>query len=182
MSGELRSSKRHDHTRLVLDAESELRILGAIKACLTVHDEELDDPELMLLVAEGQTSILELIDLLLDADFNDEGLIAGAKLNKDTLAVRLHRLEKRRTSRRAIIEQALALMEVKSLERPVATITLSDRAPALIVDEESQIPAQYFDLRPVLSRRLLKEALEAGQEIVGARLSSGVVSLTVRRR
>jgi hypothetical protein len=81
-----------------------------------------------------------------------------------------------------LLEQALLLLERKSLERPVATITLSRRPASLVVEEEAQIPARFFDLRPVLNRRLAKEALEAGEDVAGARLSENVLTLTVRRR
>ena len=168
--------------RLVQSTEQQLQILTALRASLEVHHESMDDPDLMLILAEGETSLLELLDQLLEADLLDEGLIHGLKLQKDTLAVRLHRLEERRQSRRAILEQALLLLERKSLERPVATISLAERAPSLIVEEEAQIPTRFFDLKPMLNRRLTKEALEAGEEVPGARLSNGTISLTVRRR
>ena len=167
---------------LVLAAEEEMRILTALLANLAVHHETLDDPELMMMLAEGETSLLELLDRILEADLTDDGLIAGLKANKDTLAVRLHRIEERRQSRRVVLEQALLLLERKSLERPTGTITLADRAPSLVIEEESQIPARFFDMKPVLNRRLTKEALEAGEEIAGARLSNGSLTLTLRRR
>lgn len=167
---------------LQLDAQAELGILEALKANLTVHHELLDDGELMMILAEGETSLLEALDAMLEADLADDGLIVGLKQNRDTMAVRLHRLEERRRSRRAILEQALLLLERKSLERPCATISLSERVPSLVVEEEAQIPARFFDLKPSLNRRLVKQALEAGEDIAGAKLSNGCVTLTVRRR
>lgn len=177
-----RGASRTQPCVLGLEARSEMRILDTLKANLTVHDEELEDPDLMMILAEGETSLLELLDRMLEADLYDDGLIAALKLNKDTLAVRLHRLQERRQSRRSILEQALILLERKSLERPTATITLSERAPSLVVEEEAQVPARFFDLKPVLNRRLAKEALDAGESVPGARLSNGSITLTVRRR
>ena len=133
-------------------------------------------------VAESETSLLEVIDLMLEADMYDDGLIDGLKRQKDTMAVRLHRLQERRSSRRAILEQALLLLEQKTLERPTGTLSLSRRAPNLVVEEEAQIPARFFDLRPVLNRNALKEALAEGEVVAGARLSSGSITLTLRRR
>lgn len=177
-----RAPRKASAYALDLDAHNEMRILEALKANLTVHDEELEDPDLMIILAEGETGLLELLDRMLEADLHDDGLISALKSNKDTLAVRLHRIEERRRSRRSILEQALILLERKSLERPTGTLTLSDRAPALVVDEEAQVPARFFDLKPVLNRRLAKEALEAGETVPGARLSNGSITLTVRRR
>lgn len=177
-----RGQRRTSSASLAVSAEEELRVLEILMTTLTAHNESLDDPEVMLALAEGETSLLELLDALLETDLNDEGLIEGLKRNKDTIAVRLHRIEERRQSRRAILEQALLLIQTKTLERPIATITLSDRAPNLVVEEEAQIPARFFDLKPVLNRRRAKEALEAGEVLSGARLSNGSVTLTVRRR
>lgn len=167
---------------LKLAVEEEMRILTALRADIAVHHETLDDPDLMVVLAEGETSLLELIDLVLELDLFDEALISALKGNRDTLAVRLHRMEERRRSRRVVLEQALNLLERKSLERPTGTISLADRAPNLVVDEESVIPAKFFDLKPVLNRRLAKEALEAGEEVPGARLSDRAITLTLRRR
>lgn len=177
-----RRSRQGPSYSLSQSPDEQMRILTAIKANLAVHHETLEDPDLMMVLAEGETTLLEAIDCVLEADMSDEALISGLKIQKDTLAVRLHRIEERRQSRRAILEQALFLLERKSLERPIATLTLSDRAPSLVVEEEAQIPARFFELKPVLSRRLTKEALEAGEEVPGARLSNGMVTLTVRRR
>ncbi len=159
-----------------------MRILEALRASLAAHHEELDDPDLMLILADSETGLLEALDGMLEIDQHDDALIAALKNTKDTMAVRLHRLQERKASRRTILEQALMLLERKALERPLATISLSDRPPSLVVDEEAKVPARFFDLKPVLNKRLAKEALEAGEDVPGARLSNGSVTLTVRRR
>jgi hypothetical protein len=162
--------------------DEQMRILTAIKASLAVHHETLDDADLMMVLAEGETSLLETIDALLEADMYDEALLDGLKLQKDTLAVRLHRFRERRESRRSILEQALTLLEQKSLERPIGTLTLANRPPSLVIEEEAQIPARFFDLRPVLNKRSLKQALDGGEHVQGARLANGAITLTLRRR
>ncbi|MGE0829934.1 MAG: siphovirus Gp157 family protein [Hyphomonadaceae bacterium] len=174
--------KRAPHAVVRFDAIVELRALETLKASLAVHHEILDDPQLILDMAEGSTSIFEAMDRLVGADAADDALIVGLKHAKDTISVRLHRLEERRQSRRTILEQAMMLLECKTLERPLATLTLSDRPATLTIEEEAQIPARFFQLKPILDRRLVREALEAGEEVAGARLSNGTVSLTLRRR
>jgi len=174
--------KRRGPRDILRDADEQMRVLAAIRANLVVHHETLEDPELMLSLAEGETSLLEVMDLMLDADMDDDALIRALKLTKDTLAVRLHRMEERRQSRRAILEQALIMLDLRMLERPTATVSLADRPPSLVVEEEAQIPARFFDLKPSLNKRLLKEALTTGEDVAGAKLSNGSITLTVRRR
>lgn len=182
VASRLRGRGDANGSRLNQTVEEQMRVLSAIRASLEVHHEILDDTDLMLVLAEGETSLLEVLDQLLEADLLDDALLSGLKTQKDTLAVRLHRLQERRQSRRSILEQALLLLERKTLERPVATLTLAERPPTLVVDEEAQIPSRFFDMKPLLNRRLTKEALEAGEEVPGARLSNGSITLTVRRR
>lgn len=177
-----RRSHSEPSSNLALSLEAQMRVLEGLRANLAVHHETLEDPDLMLILADGQTSLLEFLDALLEADLVDEGLIDGLKRSKDTLSVRLSRLEERRASRRAILEQALFLLDRKSLERPTGTLTLAERPTSLIIEEEAQIPARFFDLKPVLNRRLAKEALEAGEDVPGARLAVGQITLTLRRR
>ena len=165
-----------------IDIAQEMRALEALHANVTAHNEDLDDPELMLLLAEGETNLLELIDRMLELDLDDDAFIDALKQARDTMAVRLHRLQERRRSRRSILEQALVLLERKSLERPTGTLSLSERAPALVVEEEAAIPARFFDLKPVLNRQRAKAALDGGETVPGATLSNGSITLTVRRR
>jgi hypothetical protein len=174
-----RNRKRRQHE---LDAQDQMRVLSLLRETIELHHEALDDPDIMVILAEGETDLMQALDCMLDADSCDDALIQGLKAAKDTMAARLHRFEERKKSRRAIIEQALMLLQCNSLQRPAATISLTERPPSLIVEEEAQVPAQFFDLKPVLNRRRAKEALEAGEEIAGARLSSGSITVTVRRR
>lgn len=94
----------------------------------------------MLIIAEGETDLMDTLDCMIDADICDDALIQGLKAAKDTMAARLHRLEERKKSLRAIIEQALMLLQCGSLERPGATISLAERSPSLVVDEEAAVP------------------------------------------
>jgi len=165
-----------------LDASLQLRAFELIKQSLHAHHAALDDGEVMLTIAEGETSLLEALDCLLEADLNDEALLEGLRVLKETVLVRTYRLEERRKSRRVIIEQALLALERRVLERPCATISLNDRTAGVQVDDESIIPARFFAMKPVLDRRALKAALEAGEEVPGARLGAGLLTLTVRRR
>lgn len=162
--------------------QEQIRVLSLLRETIELHHEATDDPDVMMVLADGETDLMQALDCLLEADICDDALIQGLKSAKDTMAARLHRFEERKKSRRAIIEQTMMLLECKSMQRPVATISLTERPPSLIVEEEAQVPAEYFDLRPTLNRPRVKEALEEGLQIAGVRLSAGSLTVTVRRR
>lgn len=172
-----RSRRQHEP-----DAQEQIRVLGLLRETIELHHEALDDPDIMIILAEGETDLMQALDCMVDADICDDALIQGLKVAKDTMAARLHRFEERKKSRRVIIEQALMLLQCNSLQRPAATLSLTERPPSLVVEEEAQVPAQFFDMKPVLNRTRAKAALEAGEVIAGARLSSGSITVTVRRR
>jgi hypothetical protein len=140
-----------------------------------------DDPDLLLDTIEGETGLMEVIDAMILADLADVEHIAGLKRAAMTLAERKSRIERRVETRRALIEQAMTLMDQKKLKRPGGTLTLSDRAPKVEVFDESVIPSRFFKTEPKLDREALKEAVMAGEHVPGAVKTNGSVSLTIRR-
>jgi hypothetical protein len=157
-----------------------MQALEALKAALALEIE--NDPDFLLDLAEGETSLLEILDAMLEADAMDEGLIDGAAVAAAKMADRKERFTKRRAARRVIIEQALVILERNKLERPCATVSMANRAPQVIVTDESALPSQFFKSVPTLDKKALKAALDAGEAVPGATLSNGSASLTIRRR
>lgn len=164
----------------LLDPTREMQALEALKSALA--SEIANDPDFLLDLAEGETSLLEILDAMLEADAMDEGLIEGAAAAAASIAERKERFAKRRAARRVIIEQALVILERNKLERPCATISMANRAPQVIVTDESALPSKFFKSEPKLDKKALKEALDAGEQVPGATLSNGSQSLTIRRR
>lgn len=158
----------------------EIAAASALKASLA--DALAGDPDLLLDTIEGETGLLEIVDALLLADLHDAEMIEGLKRAKDTIDIRRKRFEARVALRRALIEQAMLIVEREKLERPTATLSLISRPPAVEVVEEADIPARFFKSKPVLDKDALKAALAAGEEVSGARMTNGSQSLTIRRR
>ena len=168
------------HTTAALTTE--VRALSALKESLACHSDLFEDRQLLADLAEGSTSIFEAVDRLLADDLDDDCLLVGIEGVLAAVQARQGRFMRRREARRAVLEQALMVLEVRRLERPLATLSLAHRPSALVIDDEGEIPTHYFLTKPVLDRRGLKAALEAGDEVNGAHLSNGVQSLSIRRR
>ncbi|NDC57956.1 MAG: hypothetical protein EBZ50_03815 [Alphaproteobacteria bacterium] len=165
---------------LEYQANAELRAAEMLKASLA--DALALDPDLLLDTLEGETGILEIVDELLLAELADAAHVEALKDAKATLDARKQRFEARQATRRALIEQAMMLLERKKLERPTATLSLSERAPSVKVEDESAIPSKFFTTKPVLDLAAVKDAVKAGEDVPGAVLTNGSVSLTIRRR
>lgn len=168
------------HAPIEWSAEKELAAAAALKEAFATL--LADDPELLLNTIEGETSLLEMVDALALADSHDVALQSGIKDAIGSLESRQERVERRVATRRALIERVLAMLETKKLERPVATFTLRDLPPKVEIQDDADLPARFWKPgAPKLDRSALKEALEAGEAVPGARLTNGSQSLTIRR-
>lgn len=185
-----------------LDPAKEALAFKGLRESLTAVD--ASDDELLLDMAEGETSLLEALDAILERMTVTEALIDGVKSMVEKLDARRMRFETRLKSDRALIEQALSIAELPKLERPAATLSMAARAPGLTITEESDVPATYWKAgAPTLDKKALTQALrdrakalaelpedpqereralaEVPPEIPGATLSNGAPSLTIRR-
>lgn len=141
-----------------------------------------DDDELRADTIEGETDLNEAIGRALAEIDECDVLEAGLKAKIDEMQRRKSAVASRSSRLRAAIEQAMSVLDLKTIRLPTATLTLRDVKPGLEVTEEADIPARFWALSaPKLDRKAVKEALDAGEDIPGARLDNGGVSLTIRR-
>jgi hypothetical protein len=121
-----------------------------------------DDDDLIADMVEGETDLFEIIDRLLERITLNNALADGVQRHLEDLEARKERFEARVATDRSLIEQAFTIAGLESsIQRPSATLGLSKRGPKLVIDEEADIPADYWRTGdPVLDRKALKQALE----------------------
>jgi hypothetical protein len=163
-----------------LDLTREAAAVAALREALGAAT--WNDEPLVADMIEGETSFMEALDALLLADLQDTAFANALADAKATLDGRRARIEARQSARRAAIERAMLIADVKKIERPGATLSLAQRKPAIEIEDEAAIPSGFFKTKPVLDKTALAEALNEGRAVPGARLSNGTVSLTVRRK
>jgi hypothetical protein len=189
--------------RTYLDPVKEAQAVAAIRESLRQMSEG-DDETLLLDTIEGQTSLLEILDAVLERMTDSEVNIEGVEVVAKALSGRKARFEQRLKADRTILEQAMTIAGLAKIERPTATLSLANRPPSLTVTEESEIPADFWKPGdPTLDRKRLAQALKdraaalaalpdepeakaaalaaLPPEIPGATLSNGAPSITIRR-
>lgn len=81
------------------------------------------------------------------------------------------------------LQSGLAIADEKKIERPLFTVSLRKSPPAVIVDDESQIPRDYCTdpapPAPRLDKALVKKALQDGHHIPGVHIEQRL-SLQIR--
>lgn len=160
--------------------EAAKRLLGFLR------DEGVEDEEVVASAIEGETSLTEAIAAAVDKIDERDVLIIGLKAKEEAFAARRKALENANETTRAAIEQSMLATDLPSLPLPSATVFLSRRKPAVIVQSEADIPSEFFVEQPrpapKLDKRALTEALRAGQAVPGATLDNGSFTLSVRRK
>lgn len=157
-----------------------------------LKEEFEDDPELLADMVEGETDLFEMADKLWCQMAQDVEKINGIEKRATDLDARKHRYKKRYDRRKALLEQAVGILEGK-MSLPEVTLSLKKNPPVLVIDEESEIPSQFLKRQaPKLDRaglkkhlnELRKEAEATGAEppaVPGCHLEAAAPSLQVRK-
>jgi len=159
---------------------------AAKKLIRSLFEDGEDDKELVADTIEGETGLKEAIDAALSEIDECEVIIAGLKAKEQAFETRRKATEARAERIRALIEQAMVATDQMNLRLPTATISLTRRQPGVVITNEAEIPTRFWIEQerpaPKLDKKALAEALKNKEQVAGANLDNGTVSLSVRRR
>ena len=158
----------------------ETKAAAALRASLAAVT---DDTDTIRDTIEGATSLHEMVRAVLMSIEEDQLMVDGCKARIADLSERKRRFEDRIETKRAMVEQAMQIGDITTLEMDVATVFLSTRQPKATATDEALIPSEFWEPQPPkLDTKKLLAALKDGRSIPGAALSNGSVSLTIRRK
>jgi hypothetical protein len=168
-------------------SHSLLRQKEAAKTILAqLKEAGIDDEESFEIAIESETNLLEVISKALDKIDEDDVLDAGLTAKIEAFIERRNAIRKQKDFLRTSIEQAMLIAEQETMRLPTATLTLRKVKPGTVIETEAEIPSRFWTPQetpaPKLNKKILLEALEAGETIPGARLDNGSIILTVRRK
>lgn len=162
------------------------REIEAAKALKLALGADAEDADLLAGMIEGETSLYEMLDRVMDAIEREDELLNGIAAREAALKERKERIRYRQAGLKAKVEQAVLIFGQK-IELPEATLSLSKRAAKLVITDESQIPSQFWKRGdPVLDKAGLTSHLKAlGPEdapVPGCELQPSPDTLTIRRK
>lgn len=158
---------------LVIEAE----LAGQIRAALAEHDDE----DLMIDMIEGETSLFELLDQIMEDDAEDDARIAAIAARQSDLSERRARLQKRQKVRRSIVQAALDTAGIRKLERAEYTASLRAVPPGVEITDMDALPDNFVRIKREADKAALKTALKNGP-VAGARLANGGETVSIRRK
>lgn len=146
----------------------------------------IGDEELTRDMIEGETSLIDMIEVMVMQDGEDAAHVASLKQYAETLETRRDRIEARIETRRGLLAKAMEIAGRDKIETAAGTISLGENPVSAIVTDEAAIPSAFFKQpKPTLDKKsllaALKEARENGKSIQGATLSNGGAHVTIRR-
>lgn len=142
-----------------------------------------DDEQALLDTAAGISNFPAMAELVMRSREDDLVLVTGLGARIEEMRDRLERYKARAQAKKELVEQAMIRADVRKLEFAEFTLSLGKRQPHVIVTEEAIIPPEYFSTpAPVLSKSMVKAAIDGGKPVPGAVLSNSALGLTVRKR
>lgn len=151
-----------------------------LQAALEATYENLD-PQALLDTLEGETDLAEVLQRVASQVLEYEALAKATQLRIDDLQARKARTVKAAETLRTIIIQAMDTANIPKVAGPEMTLSFRQTAGSAVIDDESQIPADYFKtVAPKLDKKAVTDALKEGEAIPGAHMSNGSLSLTIR--
>jgi hypothetical protein len=127
---------------------------------------------------EGLAGDLEVKSLNVARYFLDlDAQIAAIKDAEDRMLSRRRALESKSRSLREYLKTNMQACAISKISCPEFEISLRKAPPAVIIDDESLIPAEFIEIRE--TRHIDKAAIKACKGCPGVHLESGV-SLVIR--
>lgn len=108
---------------------------------------------------------------------NLEHTADGIQVAADSMHARGARLHKRAEALKAYLQFHMTAMGKQKLDNELFVIKLAKNPPAVVIDDEKQIPEKYWTQPPAPPKRLDKAAIgadiKAGKEVPGAHTFQG---------
>lgn len=135
---------------------------------------------------EGESNLDQMLVAVMRSTEDDAMLVTGINERIAELSLRGERLARRIEAKRDICCRVMERANLKKIEAPDFTMSLSATPKKVIVTDEALIPANYKRTpeppKPVPDKKLIADVLKAGKEVPGAMLSNGGVTLSVRKK
>ena len=141
------------------------------------------DDETLADTLEGLSDLPQMIEEVVRSSLEDEDLISALKTRAEVLAMRLSRLKERHQKKRQLASWALGAAGIPKLKAADFTVSLSEGALRLEINDETKLPPIYLVPQPAKpDRAAITAALKTGTAVDGAGFVQGLPYITVSVR
>ena len=151
-----------------------------IENLIAAYPELAEDETLRADMIAGSTAAEEVLSALTSRILDAQAMASAIVKRKNDLDARLTACERREEAYRSLALRVMHAAQLRKMPLPEATLSLRAVPPAVIISDEGLIPPAFQKVKTSPDRAKIKEALQAGEVVPGARLSNGSESLSVR--
>lgn len=151
-----------------------------ITELLSVYPELAEDMILRADMLEGETSMNDVLAMLVQERAAAYAMAEGVKVPVEDLRTRKARLERRGDAYTQAIEKLMGAAGLAKIVLPCATISVTAGGPSASIADESVIPERFTRVKREIDKTAINAAVKAGEEIPGVVVTNGTPRITVR--
>jgi hypothetical protein len=153
-----------------------------IEDLIASYPELAEDETLRADMIDGETDATKILSRVVNRMQEADAMCAAIVKRKNDLDARHARYERESDAMRSLAFRIMNAANVRKMPLPEATLSISTRPPAVMINDLGQIPAGFTvtktEVKP--DREKIRLALKEGQEVPGAYLTNGSETLSVR--
>ena len=155
----------------------------ALRAELLKQMPELeDDPECLLDTLDGISDFQDKLAAIARSAASDEAMLEGLTQYQVKLADRRAALKDRSERKRRLVLHYMEDAGIKKITKPDITVSRRALPPSVIITDDKLLPDRLMRRQWVVEpdKKAIKEALQKGEQVMGATLSNGGETLSVK--
>lgn len=149
---------------------------------LAAYPELAEDEDLRADMFEAETDLHPLIERLVKMKLDADTMAAAIKARKQDISERQARFERKAEAAKSLIKSVMVAADIPKVTLPDATVSVTSARVIVEIDDLDAIPQGYAKFEKRADKAALKAALEAGEEIPGARSALSDEGLMVRQK
>lgn len=165
-----------DVRKITLEAEAAKWLIANIMDIIG------DDEVAVRDAIDGETGLMEAIDAALYRMREVTAIRNGIDDAAAALRARAERLDRQIERIRTTLESTIGDLGLKTIERPMATLSLARSPDKVMIVSEADIPSAYLVEKTTIApdKKAILASLKAGAKIPGTELSNGGATLRLK--
>lgn len=141
-----------------------------------------EDVQALADTLEGECEAPDVIASFIRSAREDEAMCNALTAMIREQQDRRSRMEARAERKKAAAKALLDACGIRKIELPDFTVSIRAVPPSVVIEDADAIPLDLCKITPVPDKTAIKERLQAGETVAGARLSNGSESIAIRVR
>lgn len=152
------------------------QIANMLVAVPELHDDDILRADMIEAETDAFVFLSKLVRMIGDAG----ALAGGTQQYIAELRERQARIERRIEGLRSLVFKVMESADLRKLELPEATLSVRAGSRKVVITDEARLPDSLIRVTREPDKQAIKNLLDAGQEVLGAELSNGAPSLSLR--